>query len=641
MRILRSISIFVTFALILGLIGLSSIVKSSLSSNNFNFYQPVFAQLPTTGGGGGAANQRPNFLVIVGDDFGYSDIGAAGSEISTPNLDALTKDGKILTNYHTAATCSPARVSLLTGVDYHIGGIGTMFENVAPNQVGKPGYETWINDKVVTVAELLRDAGYHTLLAGKWHLSGQSIHPGTAPFDRGFEKSFTLLGDGANHFNDREYIPGWPVIFQENNKVVPRPGNNTVYSAELYTNKLIDYVNSTYKDGKPLFMYLAYQEAHTPFQAPRDNIMKYYNMYKSMGWDKIREQRFEKQKELGYWSSNTTQPARLPPNVKWDSLSQDQKNYAATVLAVHAAMIEQLDKNVGRMINYLKSIGKYDNTFIMFSTDNSSSEPIEILGFKYASGVDLAKGRAEIHSVNNSLNNLGNANSDFNYGAWGTYTSVSPFSGWKGSQFEGGTRFPLLVKMPNTVSSSSPSTTNTSTSSSKTNLVKSFAFVNDITPTILDLAKVSHPDTYKGRPVHAMMGKSLVPILTGATDKVHSDNEPIAMELFNATSVRMGDWKALIDQASPGKWKLFNVATDIGEDNDLSAQHPDILQKMIAAYQKYSKDVGVIIPKGASFERATKALTPINNSAQVTIILKDMIPGYKGTTLPAQNYTNN
>jgi len=159
----------------------------------------TFAQTP---------DNRPNFLVLVGDDFGYSDIGAFGSEISTPNLDALAKEGKIFTNYHTAATCSPARVSLLTGVDYHIAGIGTMFELIADNQKGKAGYETHINDKVVTVAELLRDAGYHTLLSGKWHLAGQSSHPGTAPFDRGFEKSFTLLGDGANHFNDREYVPG-------------------------------------------------------------------------------------------------------------------------------------------------------------------------------------------------------------------------------------------------------------------------------------------------------------------------------------------------------------------------------------------------------------------------------------------------
>ena len=589
-------------------------------------------------------DSRPNFLVLIGDDFGYSDIGAFGSEISTPNLDALAKEGKIFTNYHTAATCSPARVSLLTGVDYHIAGIGTMFELIADNQKGKPGYETYINDKVVTVAELLRDAGYHTLLSGKWHLAGQSSHPGTAPYDRGFEKSFTLLGDGANHFNDREYVPGWPVIFMEDDKVVPRPGNNTVYSAELYTDKLIDYVNSTYKDGKPLFMYLSFQEAHTPFQAPRDNIEKYYNIYKTAGWDKIREQRFEKQKEMGFWNTNLTLPGRLPPNVSWDSLSSEQKNYAAMVMAVHAAMIEQLDKNVGRMIDYLKSIGKYDNTFIMFTSDNESSEPIDILKFKYLSGVNVTKGEQMIYLVNNSLHNLGKANSDINYGPWGTFQSVAPFSGFKGSQFEGGIRVPLVMKLPATVTTNATKNTTTTTSinnTSSSNQVNSFSFVNDITPTILDLAKVSHPDTYKGRPVHAMMGKSLVPILAGAIDRVYADDEPVAMELFNSTSARMGDWKAVHDAATDasGVWRLFNVVNDPGENKDLSSQHPEILQKLVSAYEKYAKDVGVVIPRGDIFSMAVKAMTPVDNSTQQTVILENMIPGYGSP--PERTYVNN
>ena len=591
------------------------------------------------------AESRPNFLVLVGDDFGYSDIGAFGSEISTPNLDALAKEGKIFTNYHTAATCSPARVSLLTGVDYHIGGIGTMFELIADNQKGKPGYETHINDEVVTVGELLHDAGYHTLLSGKWHLAGQSSHPGTAPFDRGFEKSFTLLGDGANHFNDREYVPGWPVIFMEDNKVVPRPGNNTVYSAELYTNKLIDYINSTYKDGKPLFMYLSFQEAHTPFQAPRDNIEKYFNIYKTAGWDKIREQRFEKQKEMGFWNANLTLPERLPPNVSWDSLSSEQKNYAAMVMAVHAAMIEQLDKNVGRMIDYLKSIGKYDNTFIMFTSDNESSEPIDILKFKYLSGVNVTKGEQMMYLVNNTLNNLGNANSDFNYGPWGTYQSVAPFSGFKGSQFEGGIRVPLVMKLPATMNINATKNATTMTGSvnnnSSSNQVKSFAFVNDITPTILDLAKVSHPDTYKDRPVHAMMGKSLVPILNGTTDRVYADDEPVAMELFNSTSARMGDWKAVHDAATDagGVWRLFNVVNDPGENKDLSSQHPEILQKLVSAYEKYAKDVGVVIPRGDLFSMAIRAMTAVDNSTQQTIILENMIPSYGSP--PERTYVNN
>ena len=237
------------FMMIIGVIGLPSVMKSSSA----NLYQSVSAQ-PAAG-----SKQRPNILVIVGDDLGYSDIGSFGSEISTPNLDMIAKDGKVLTDYHTAPTCSPARVALLSGVDWHIGGIGTMYELIAKNQVGKPGYETYINDRVVTVAELLRDAGYNTMQSGKWHLSGNGGQPGTFPYDRGFSNAFTLLQDGANHFNDREYVPGWKVTFVANDTKVARPGNNTMYSNTLYTDKLLEFFNKTHLENKPFFAYLAFQ----------------------------------------------------------------------------------------------------------------------------------------------------------------------------------------------------------------------------------------------------------------------------------------------------------------------------------------------------------------------------------------------
>jgi arylsulfatase A-like enzyme len=596
-------------------------------TNNNNNYNQVFAQTADEN------DSRPNILLVIADDFGYSDIGSFGSEISTPNLDNLAKEGKMFIDYHTAPTCSPARVSMNTGVDYHIGGIGTMFELIADNQRGQPGYETYISDRVVTVSELLRDAGYHTLLSGKWHLAGQAHQPGTTPYDRGFEKSFTLLGDGANHFNDREYVPGWPVIFMENDKVVERPGNNTVYANDLYTNKMIDYVNSTYADGNPLFMYLAFQVAHTPFQAPQDNIEKYNKMYSSMGWDQVREQRFEKQKEMGLWNANMSFPDRIPPNQKWDSLSIDQKEFASKVMAVHSAMIEDMDKSIGKMIQYLKDIGEYDNTVIIFTSDNGSSEPFEILQFKYASGVDLNKGKEMIKSVNNTVANLGNADSDVNYGAWGSYYSISPLSGFKGSMYEGGTKVPLLMKEPTQSSSTSaPSNTTTTTESADTNMVNSYVFVNDIAPTILEYAQVTHPgSTYQGKEVHPMMGKSLKPLINGTVDRVYGEDEPIAMELFNGTSVRIGDWKGLAVPAQPGEWKLFNIINDPGENTDLADKHPDIIQKMKTAYEKYSKDVGVIIPRGSEFGETVKNIfPPLDATTEVTINLDRNIPQLEG-----------
>jgi arylsulfatase A-like enzyme len=271
---------------------------------------------------------RPNVLVIMGDDFGFSDIGSFGSEIHTPNLDAIAKQGMILTNYHTLSVCSPARLSFLTGVDNHIGGLGTMYENIAPNQVGKPGYETYINNKVVTVAELLRDTGYHTLMSGKWHLSGVGAKNGTFPYNRGFEDSFGLLESGAQHFNSGAYYYGQHPTFVHNGKIVPRP-DNTTYSNDLYTNMMMNQIKKFHSDGKPQFMYLSYQTAHSPFQAPQNYIKKYEGVY-NVGYDKIREQRFEKQKDLGIWPSNMTLPDRLPGAQAWNGL--DLKTQAVDLL---------------------------------------------------------------------------------------------------------------------------------------------------------------------------------------------------------------------------------------------------------------------------------------------------------------------
>jgi arylsulfatase A-like enzyme len=622
---LQFLSISVILVILVGLIALPPLIKSSFAAT-------IAIQ-----------TKRPNFLVIMADDFGYSDIGPFGSEIKTPNLDAIAKDGKILTDYHTAPTCSPARLSLLTGVDYHIGGIGTMYELIAPNQVGKPGYETYIDNNVATIAELLRAAGYHTYLSGKWHLSGNGITPGTDPFERGFEHSLTLLEDGANHFSSAEYIPGWKVTFMEDGKQVARPGNGTLYDADMFTDKLLSYLNQSRADGKPFFAYLATQVAHTPFQAPRNNIEKYYDMYRSLGWDKIREQRFEKQKELGIWPSNMSLPVpHLPPLQPWNTLSPDQKNFAAKILAVHAAMIENLDKNIGRVVQYLKNTGQYDNTFIVFTSDNGTSEPFEMAQFKYASGVDLARAKQFVSTQNNSLQNLGNQNSDVNYGPWGSYVASSPFSGFKGSFYEGGIRIPFVVKLTKSASSiPSPS-----------NIVKGYAFVSDIAPTIYQIANITYPATYNGHPIHPLMGKSLVPLVQGKVDQVHPASEPLGAELFNSTAARMGDWQAIHISGNTSSniypngtdvWMLYNLVSDPGEQKNVAAQHPDILQKMIAAYSQFAKNVGVVIPRGQAYANsAANLLPPIDLRNPVSIDLKQIpaIPGIShNVTATYQNQT--
>lgn len=594
---------FVVGFLILLILTLSLAATPSFKTN-FIFGQP------------GAESKRPNILMIVGDDFGYADIGAFGGEISTPNLDALAKDGKILTNYHTVPVCSPARVELLTGVDHHIGGIGSMYELIAQNQIGKPGYETWINNRVVTVAELLKDAGYHTYLSGKWHLSGNHDQNGTFPYDRGFEKSLTLLGGGANHFNGYPEAPIEKIAFAENGKIIPRPGNKTLYSNNLYTDKMMEYIKNT-TDGKPYFAYLSFQVAHSPFQSPQENIAKYDKIY-SVGWDKIREQRFEKQKELGFWNADMKLPDKIPPNQPWAKLSPEQQAFASRILAVRAVMIEDMDQNIGRLIQMLKDSGQYDNTLIMFTSDNGTSEPAALLNIKFSSASpDMA---TFVEHVNNTLPNLGNGTSVINYAAWGPESSASPLSGYKTTEYEAGTRVPFIFKVPSSQSS------NITTSNTK--VMKAFAYAEDITPTILAYAGVQHPGTtYNGHPVHAIMGKSLQALFNGTVDRIYGENDMVVDEMFNNSVVWMGDWKAIRHEppVGDGKWQLHNLADDLTETINVADQHPDIMKKMSSAYDAYAKDVGVIIPRGEAYTQTQSSTPPVNGS-QVTISSADLVP---------------
>jgi arylsulfatase A-like enzyme len=605
--------LFSRFVFLLGLT--ASLAAAPSITSNFISAQPT------------AEDQRPNILMIVGDDFGWSDIGAFGAEISTPNLDQLAKDGRIGINYHTAPTCSPARAALLTGVDWHLAGLGNMYELIADNQKDKPGYETYINDRVVTVQELLRDAGYHTMQSGKWHLSGNGTHPGSTPYDRGFEHAFTLVGDGGNHFTNGSIFPGGKTTFLENDTKVNRPGNGTLFSNDLYTEKMIEYINKTQDDGKPLFMYLAFQVAHSPFMAPPGTVEKYDQIY-SAGWDKVREQRFEKQKELGIWPANMTLPQALPPNTQWDSLTQQQQEYAVRLFAVRAAMIENMDQNIGRVIDHLKQTGQYDNTLIMYTSDNSGSEatqlPEAILGFN---GVNYTAVPEFVKNLNNSLSNLGNMTSEVNFGPWGSYVSSTPLAGFKASLYDGGTRAHFIIKEPSFATTAAPSTAANTTSP-----IKGFMFVTDITPTFLDYANVPQPQsgsTYNGTEVHPIMGKSLRPLLNGSAEQIHGADDPIGSEMFNSTAVYKGSWLAMRPGSDPtGNWQLYNIVTDPTQNNNLAEEHPDILQQMISDYQKYSEEVGIVIPTGKKAEiQYSKIYPPLNQSQ--TIELDEIIPPFK------------
>jgi arylsulfatase A-like enzyme len=346
-----------------------------------------------------------------------------------------------------------------------------------------------------------------------------------------------------------------------------------------------------------------------------------------VGWDEIRKQSFENEKKLGFWPIDMKLPERIPPNQPWTALTPEQKSYAARILAVRAVMIENMDHDVGRMIQYLKEKGQYDNTLIIFLSDNGTSEPAGILNIKFSSA-NAAAVQAYLKMVNNTLSNLGNVSSTINYAAWGSYSGIGPLSGFKASQYEGGTRVPFIVKEPG-VSSYTVSTN----ASAIPKIIKAFAYVDDVTPTILDYAGV-HPagPTYKGHTVHPIMGKSLRPLFNGTTDKIYGPNDIVADEMFNNSAVYMGGvWKAMRHEQpmGDGKWQLYNIVDDPGENHNVAAQHPDILQKLITAYGAYAKDVGVVIPRGQTYYLALQSASPpLNPYFKVTITSQDITPAH-------------
>jgi len=522
---------------------------------------------------------RPNILIVVADDMGYSDLSMFGGEINTPFIDELASQGMTFYNHHTSATCSPTRSMFLTGTDNHLAGLGTMGEVLHENQIGKPGYEGHLNDEVVTVASLLYDVGYHTYMAGKWHLGEED---GYRPHDRGFEETFTLIQGAGNHYTELGYMPEQKSHYFRSGESTDLPDN--FYSSNSYADFMINFIDKNHGDKKPLFMYLPFTASHWPLQAPQEFIQKYDGKYE-IGWDKIREQRFEKQKELGLISADLELPPRDPNVSAWDELTLEEQQRQAKKMAIYSAMIESMDWNIGRIIQYLKDIDEYDNTLVIFFSDNGgttinvekqSEEPIDI--DVYLKWIE--------ETYDNSIENMGNSNSFISYGTGWAQVSNTPLFGYKKLVSEGGITTPLIIKHP------------TLTDGEKTNV---FVSSKEITPTILDIVNVEHPGVlYDGHAIHPMLGKSLLPFLEGKTTQVYASDEPLGWELFDHKALYYGDYK-ILNLASPdgdGTWKLFNLSNDPRELVDISTEEQELFEQMIQMYDQYAKEVGIIPPEG-------------------------------------------
>lgn len=525
--------------------------------------------------------KRPNFLVIVADDLGYSDVGAFGGEINTPNLDRLAYSGIRFTDFHSAPACSPTRAMLLTGTDHHVAGIGTMLEVAVPGFQGAPGYEGYLNDRVVALPELLRDAGYLTLMSGKWHL-GATID--RSPWARGFERSFALLPAGASHYGGGG-APGFlsiPTLYTEDDQFVTV--GDDFYSSDFYADNLLRYFRErAADDDRPFFAYLPFQAPHWPLQAPDESIAAYRGRYDD-GPDALREARLTALKRLGLCPPDVeAHPVVADGSPEWADMTADERAHSARCMEVYAAMVDRMDWNIGRVIDYLNATGELDDTVVIFLSDNGAEGAIvEAMPLR---GAQIAA-QIEKH-CDNSLDNLGRPTSYIWYGPRWAQAATAPSRLHKAFTTEGGIRVVGFITWPGFHRQQQIGTV--------------FTTVMDIAPTVLELAGIAHPGatdaTYRGREVAPMCGRSLVPYLSGAAEGVHDTESGTGWELFGRRAIRQGDWKALYLPApyGPGEWQLYDLAADPGEIHDQASARPDKLAELLALWDSYVEDNGVIL----------------------------------------------
>lgn len=568
---------------------------------------------------GQLAPRQPNILLIVADDLGYSDIGAFGGEIATPNLDTLAANGRILTNFHTAAVCSPTRARLISGADHHLSGIGNMAEVVGMNimqnrQLNAPwgrsnrfdfdnipaGYLGHLSPKALSVAELLRDGGYHTMMAGKWHLAYEIAPPDdkvrafyrvkfdALPHARGFERSFALVNGGGSH-----YAPSTPptpldlTVYAENARIFPAADlPRDYFSTAAFTDKLIGWIDANRDSGKPFFAYAAYTAPHWPLQAPAGDIRAQKGRYDE-GYEVVKTRRLERMKRSGLVPEATEAHQGVPsprqgglgPRL-WAELEPDERAREARLMEIYAAMVSNLDMHVGRLFDHLRRIGEYDNTLIMFFSDNGPE------------GAEAFAPSVPGTRVDNRLENLGRPGSVTAYGVRWAEVSATPFRLFKGfTGAEGATASPMIVKLPG----------------QRRSLPVSGARmqVTDILPTLLDAAGVSSPGArYRGREIHPIEGLSFWEALRrqGAMASVHSPESVLADELMGSSYVVKGTWKLsqtagispdpVLREQTP--WQLFDLNTDRAERFDLATRHPDVVSDLLEARAAYARRTGLL-----------------------------------------------
>jgi arylsulfatase A-like enzyme len=508
----------------------------------------------------------PNILLIVADDLGYADIGSFGGDIHTPNLDQLAQEGIRFSRFHASPLCATSRAMFLSGNDNHIAGMG-----VQGRIEGFAGYEGYLSDRIITIPQLLQTKGYHTYMAGKWHLGAEPVHH---PNQKGFEKCFITPQGGANHYNNFGILPQAPVSkYYENGAEVQWPEG--AYSTDFYTDKLIEYIGSNAGDGKPFFAFASYTSPHWPLQVDENYWRKYEGRYDA-GYEELKRQRFESLKKAGLIPENAILPPSHPSVKAWDSLSPKEQKKEARKMELYAGMVDNLDYNVGRLMSYLKEIGEYENTLIVFMADNGAAAE----DFYYEDGFkELIR---ENHT--DAYADMGKPNSFISYGRQWAEAGSSPFKYYKGFTTEGGMNVPMIMSGPEV--------------ENKGSINDSFLTLLDLAPTFYDLADANYPEEWAGKPVKPLLGASLLPALKCEKQEIHAEDYIFGMEHAGNAMLRKGNWK-ILNISRPFQvenFELYDLNADLAEQRDLKNQYPEKYQEMLGEWENFTTRVGIILP---------------------------------------------
>lgn len=516
----------------------------------------------------GVNDDRPNIILIMTDDLGFSDLGCYGGEIETPNLDQLALNGVRSNAFYNTSRCCPTRASLLTGLYPHQAGIGRMTMDES-----EPGYRGSLQPNTVTIAEVLKDAGYQTGMSGKWHVSetvdkggdkqlkwlshkedyGDFADTATYPTSRGFDKYYGNIWGVVDYFDPFSLVNG-----NEQVKNVPED----YYHTNAIGDSAVAYVEQFSKNKEPFFLYVAHCAPHWLLQAPEAEIQKYMNVYK-VGWQRIREERYQRLIEKGIiQDKNSSLTLFMFPDKNWES--NPNKEWDIRAMAVHAAMVDVLDQSVGRLLDKLGATGELDNTLILFFSDNGASAERPS---KYGPGFDRAGSTRDGRTVNFPVNKdslPGSQTVVSGIGPVWSHTVNTPFKYWKSRVYEGGINSPFIAFWPKGGLKDGK-------------IISQPAHVTDIMATCLDLAGSSYPKQYKGNNITPTPGKSILPLLRG--NESYETQKVYFWEHFGSNAIRKGNWKLVkLNDRSP--WELYNLADDKTENRNLALQFPDKVKEL-------------------------------------------------------------